>query len=225
MAETAFDETWDGTGGIQDFRDLSRETGTVLSYDQTHVLKGYLQTQLPFGQGRKLLNRGGWANAIVGGWDVTWIFKYNTGVPLGIYPNVWYPGWDGAVYANWNQGVSLDRKFDPATFNPGVQNSPGNLYFDPSAFSNPTNHQLGNGMRLYDALRGFGWANEDIGILKYWRPSERFSVQFRGELLNVFNRHHYADPNTGLGNTANFGYVTGMTGDPRNVQFGLRLGF
>jgi hypothetical protein len=110
-------------------------------------------------------------------------------------------------------------------FNPGVQNAPANLYFNRAAFSNPTNHKLGNGARRYDVLRGFGWSNEDIGLLKYWRPNERISIQLRGELLNVFNRHHFANPNTGLGNQANFGYVTGMTGEPRNVQMGLRIGW
>jgi hypothetical protein len=106
-----------------------------------------------------------------------------------------------------------------------VQNSPSNLYFNRAAFANPTNHLLGNGLRRYDALRGPGFSNEDIGILKYWRFKERANLQFRAELLNVLNRHHFANPNTGLGNTSNFGYVTGMTGSPRNIQLGLRLGW
>ena len=48
---------------------------------------------------------------------------------------------------------------------------------------------------------------------------------FRAEMLNVLNRHHFADPNTSLGNTSNFGDITGMTGSPRNMQLGLRLGW
>ncbi|MFB3827708.1 MAG: carboxypeptidase regulatory-like domain-containing protein [Bryobacteraceae bacterium] len=224
--DTAFDETWDATGGVQDMRDLAREADTVLSFDQTHILKGFVQYQLPFGRGRKFLDRApGWVNFLAGGWDLTWIYKYNTGKPLGISPNAWYPGWDGAVYADWNQGVDLGRKFDTGRFNPGLQNDPVNQYFDQSAFSNPKNHKLGTGKRRYDPLRGFGWSNEDIGLLKYWHIRERASVQFRAEILNLFNRHHYNDPNTGLANTANFGYVTGMTGSPRNIQLGLRLGW
>ena len=222
--ESAFDETWDGNGGIQDMYNLAG-ANSVLSYDQTHVFKGYVQYELPFGKGKKYLTGGGWQEALFGGWSVSSIFHYNTGQPLGIYPNVWYPGWDGTIYANWNQNVSLDRKFNEAGFNPGVQNASANLYFDPSAFSNPTNHQLGNGQRLYDALRGFGWSNEDVGIIKYWHAKERLSIQLRAELLNVANRHHYANPNTSLGNTSTFGYVTGMSGDPRNMQFGLRVGW
>ncbi|MBK5292298.1 MAG: TonB-dependent receptor [Acidobacteriia bacterium] len=224
--ETAFDETWDANAGIQDIRNLAADAGTVLPYDQRHILKGYVQYQLPFGNGRRFASPArGWVNAIIGGWDMTWIFKYNTGIPLAISPNVNFPGWEGAVYADWNRSTSLDGTFDPIGFNPGVQNSPANLYFNRAAFSNPQNHKLGTGMRRYDELRGFGWSNEDIGLLKYWRPSERFSVQFRAELLNVFNRHHFANPNTGLGNLTNFGYVTGMTGEPRSVQVGLRLGW
>jgi hypothetical protein len=129
------------------------------------------------------------------------------------------------VYADWNSSANLEGTFNPSSFNPGVQNSPANLAFNPAAFSNPTNHKLGNGLRRYNPLRGPGFSNEDIGILKYWRFKEDVSLQFRAELLNVFNRHHFANPNTNLANTANFGYITGMTGSPRNVQLGLRLGW
>ena len=181
-------------------RDLKQVADTVLSYDQTHIAKGYLQYQLPVGRGRRYLGSApGWVNALLGGWDLTWIYRYNTGNPLGISPNVSYPGWDGAVYADWNQSANLSRKFDTGSFNPGLQNDPTNLYFDRSAFSNPTNHKLGNGRRRYDALRGFGSSNEDLGLLKYWHFKERASLQFRAEVLNLFNRHHYSDPNTGLG--------------------------
>jgi len=224
--DTSFDETWDATAGIQDMRNLSRDADSVLSFDQTHIAKGYLQYQLPVGRGRRFLGQApGWLNAVAGGWNVTWIYRYNTGNPLGISPNVWYPGWDGAVYADWNQSASLTGTFNAKGFNPGVQNSPANLAFNPAAFSNPTNHKLGNGLRRYDALRGPGFSNEDIGLLKYWRFTERASLQLRAELLNVMNRHHFANPNTGLANTSNFGYITGMTGSPRNIQLGLRLGW
>ncbi len=224
--ETAFDETWDATGGIQDMHNLAIDAKTVLPYDQRHILKGYVQYQLPFGKNRKFLSRAaGWLDALLGGWDVTWMFRYNTGAPLAVTPNAWRPGWDGAVYADWNPNVDLSRKFNTKVFNPGRQNDPVNLYFDRSAFSDPPGNKLGNGRRRYNELRGFGWSNEDIGLLKYFRFGERVSLQVRAELLNVFNRHHYANPNTSLANQTNFGFVTGMTGEPRNVQVGLRLGW
>ena len=108
-------------------------------------------------------------------------------------------------------------------FNPAVQNAPGNRYFNPAAFSNPSGHQLGNGKRFYSELRGFGYANEDLGLIKDFEIKEHAKFQLRAELLNVFNRHHFADPNTNLGNSTTFGNVTAVTGSPRVVQFGLRM--
>jgi hypothetical protein len=225
-SENAFDESWDAVGNVQDMYDLSKDAKTVVSYDQTHVFKGYLSYQMPFGRGRKYLaGSSGLVNALLGGWDVTWVFRYSTGYPLGVWTNSWYPGWDGAVYADFDSGLNVERQFTGKSFNPGQENAPGNLYFNTAAFSNPSGHNLGNGSRYYQELRGFGWSQEDFGLLKYWNFTETASLQFRFEFINVFNRHHYADPNTSLGNTTNFGYVTGMTGDPRNVQFGLRFGW
>ncbi len=124
------------------------------------------------------------ANTFLGGWDLTWVFHYNTGNPLSISPNVNYPGWEGSVYADFNSSVDLSSQFDGSKFNPGVQNDPGNLYFQSAAFSNPQNHKLGNGKRRYEELRGFGYASEDIGILKYWHFTEKANLQFRAEFIN-----------------------------------------
>jgi hypothetical protein len=73
-------------------------------------------------------------------------------------------------------------------------------------------------------LRSFGWASEDIGLLKYWHFNESANFQFRAEMLNVFNRHHFAWPDTSIGSPT-FGYVTSTSGDARVIQIGLRLGF
>src|ERR1019366_5723561 len=35
--DTAFDETWDNTAGVQDMRNLGAEANIPLSYDQTHI--------------------------------------------------------------------------------------------------------------------------------------------------------------------------------------------
>jgi hypothetical protein len=223
-AETGFGETWDASAGIQDINNLAESAGTVLSYDQTHVFKGYIEFELPFGNRRRYLaDSRAVLNSIIGGWKITGIFRYNSGNPLGVYPDVWYPGWEGAVYADYNPAVKLNGQFNSKKFDPGLSNAPGNLYFNPAAFSNPKEHKLGNGKRLYSELRGFGYASEDIGLLKDLQLKEKATIQLRAEFLNAFNRHHYADPNTGIGNAATFGYVTAVTGVPRVIQFGLRI--
>jgi hypothetical protein len=223
-SETGFDESWDSSAGIQDANNPGESAGTVVSYDQTHVLKGCVEFEMPFGKSRRFLSNSGRAiNSILGGWKITGIFRYNSGNPLGVYPDVWYPGWEGAIYADYNPNINLDGQFDSKSFDPGLPNAPGNKYFNPAAFSNPQGHKLGNGKRLYAELRGFGYASEDIGLLKDFQFKERARIQLRAEFLNAFNRHHFADPNTNIGNSATFGYVTAVTGTPRVIQLGLRM--
>jgi hypothetical protein len=222
-----FDELW-WAGMIQDQYNLESEKNIPQSYDQRHIFKGYAGYELPFGRGKKFLaNSHSLVNGILGGWNITTIFKYNSGQPMGITPNVWYPTWqsDGNVYANWDPSINLNSTFNPNTFDPGTLEDPGNRYFNPAAFSNPTGHNLGNGQRLYNALRSFGWKSEDIGLFKYWRYKERFNFQLRCELINAFNRHYYDWPGTSISNADTFGQVTSVSGDPRVIQFGLRLGW
>lgn len=224
--ENAFEERWDVNANLQDVFDAKRDAETVLPYDQTHILKGYVTYELPFGRGRKFgSDMPAALDAFLGGWNITTIFRYNSGNPLGVVPNVFYPGWEGSVYADVAPGAAFSRKFEPKNFNPGKQDDPGNLYFSPSSFSNPTGHKLGNGKRLYSELRGFGFSGEDIGLLKYFRVGESFNIQVRGEFINVFNRHYYSNPGTGLGNRRTFGNVTSASGVPRVIQVGLRIGW
>jgi hypothetical protein len=208
---------------------LKEEANTVVSYDLTHVFKGLASFELPFGKGRKWLpSAGRAADAIFGGWSLTTIFRYNSGNPMGINPDAWIPGWtdpeNGAVYANVSPSANLAaRYFDRARFNPGNASDPANRYFDTSAFSQPGYGKLGNGRRLYDGLRGFGVSYEDLGVMKYWHVTESTRLQFRIELLNVFNRHYFENPKTKISDAATFGQVLSTTDLPRNIQFGLRL--
>lgn len=223
-SETGFSETWDDNAGIQDTGNLAESANTVLSYDRKHVVKGYIAFQLPFGQNRKYLaNAHSWLESLLGGWNVSCLFRYSSGNPLSVTPNVWYPGWVGAIYANFNPEANLGRQFSGSNFNPGVPNTPGNRYFNPAAFSNPEGYKLGNGKSLYSELRGFGYAGEDLSLMKHIKVAEDVGIQLRAELLNVFNRHYFANPNTRMDNASTFGYVTATTGNPRNIQFALRI--
>jgi hypothetical protein len=232
-SETGFQETWSATGasdwyryapGVQDVHNLKEAADTVTSFDQTHIFKGVATYELPFGRNRKWMVGGNpVVDAILGGWNTSLIFRYSTGFPLGIATNVWYPGWPGAVYADVAPNADFSIKWDKKGFDPGNPASAGNMYFDPSIFSNPTNNKLGNGKRVYDELRSFGGVKEDIGIMKYWGLGEAARLQFRVELLNAFNRHTFEDPIISLGNTAGFGKVMSAAGAPRTVQLGLRI--
>jgi hypothetical protein len=204
---------------VQDMYNLQEAADTVTSFDQTHVFKGMIMYELPFGRGRRWSVENRFVDAVLGGWTVSSIFRYNSGFPLAIVPSPSYSGagWEGFVYADVAPNADLSRKWNS-------NSSLGSAYFNSSAFSNPTNTNLGNGKRFYDNLRGFGYSNEDFGIMKYWSLAERAKLQLRAEILNGFNRHHFQDPDIFV-SSPTFGQVTTTTGQARIIQFGARLGW
>ena len=50
--------------------------------DTPHVLSAAFVYELPVGQGKKYLDQGGITNALLGGWQVSTIFRYSSGLPM-----------------------------------------------------------------------------------------------------------------------------------------------
>jgi hypothetical protein len=216
--DTAFEELW-WAGPIQDIYNLEKERHTIASFDQTHVVKGYVVYDLPFGKGRSLLSEAGnGINALVGGWTINGGFHYNSGNPLRITSTNWYPGMNN-VYPNIVAGCDLHG----GSFNGQI----GSTYFNPACFTNPTNGEFGNSPTYNSNLRGFGLATEDIGINKYFSfgADGRFKLNLRYDMFNAFNRHGYAGPSTGV--DANLGKILDGGGSPdhRVGQLGARFTF
>jgi hypothetical protein len=209
---------------------LKREASTILPYDQTHIVKGYIAWELPFGRGRRFLSAGNAVtNAALSGWTVSTMLHYNTGNPIqyGLDSTNYYPGWTDfgyPIYLDVAQNADFSRHFDASKFNPANPAVQGNLYFDPKAFANPANGLFGNGQAYYSQLRGFGYADEDLGIMKYFSMGQdgRYRLSVRFEMYNLFNRHYFADPSANIGSPL-FGYVTGSSGSPREGQLGARF--
>src|SRR5262249_6044643 len=161
--ETGFQDRYT-PGSIQDVTRLDQEAAVIGASDRTHILKGFAAWSLPFGSGRRFLSTAsGLKNAIVSGWNVSIIFRYESGLPLRITSSNSYGGWMYPIYVNRNSNLNLDSSFDGARFNPSNQADPANRYFNPAAFSNPPYGALGNGPGRFEQLRGFGGAYEDLG--------------------------------------------------------------
>lgn len=223
QSASGFQETWIQTGPVQDISKAKEEAAAPISYDQRHVFKGIVMWEMPFGKGRRLLsNLGRVGNAVVGGWTLSGSFRYNTGSPLGVNSSRYYAGWDGAIYANQKAGGDFSRKFNGGSFDFANPKNASNLFFDTGNFSNPPYGELGNGLRYRSDFRGFGWSEEQLGLMKNFHVGERFRLQFRAEFYNIFNRHHFSNPDTNI-QSATFGKVINLTGTPREGQIGLRF--
>ena len=222
-----FAETW-LTCDYYCIQDLnSGYGGNYIKPYNTQIVKGFVQYDLPFGKGRRFLssaNKG--VDVALGGWRLGLIVYYGTGVPLTVNSNNYYPGWPTVVYSNVASGANFSSKFNKSGFNPIFNTTPQapNQYFTGSDFSNPSYGALGNSGPWVPGLLGFGYSDEDLGIYKTFNIGERVQVQLRGEFFNSLNRHFYSNPNTDIGSPL-LGYVTSVTGSPRQGQVGLRITF
>jgi hypothetical protein len=81
-----------------------------------------------------------------------------------------------------------------------------------------------------DAFRAPGWWNMDVGLYKDTKLSERFSMQLRAELFNMFNHPNLyvvgSSADLGSGNSVNACYgCTGSTYDRRHLQLAMKITF
>jgi hypothetical protein len=105
-------------------------------------------------------------------------------------------------------------------------------YLNSAAYSRPAAGSFGNLRR--DAIYGPGLGSDDFSIFKNTRISERITTQLRAEILNIANQANYANPTATL-SSSSFGQLTQTRngssapglgfGEPRNVQFALKLSF
>lgn len=74
----------------------------------------------------------------------------------------------------------------------------GNGYtLNPAAFAVPRVGTFGNLAR--NALRGPGFAQLDLTVIKQFRISERLRTELRGEIYNIFNHPNFGSPAANLG--------------------------
>jgi len=224
----SFSAQQEGNGyytAIQDFSNIGVAAHALTGYDLTHVVKGYVSYELPFGKGRRwMADQNRWVNGILGGWNMTWLLAYNSGQPFEVSAqNPYWPQW-GNIYPNFNlagfHGPNDQTKF------PNVQ-----TYMPASVATQPAPGQLGQGPPAISALRCPGSASEDASLLKYFPMGTdgQYKLSFRAEFYNAFNRHYYNIQGCGgsrstIGN-GNFGLINGVTDNPRYGQFGFRFEF
>ena len=220
---------------VQDFSNLSQAAHTLTGYDQTHIVKGFVSYELPFGKGRRwLANQGRAVNRIAGGWTLAGILLYYSGQPFEISQSgqSYYPLW-GNILPNYNlkgyAGPSNPNRYQVPQPNQPV---PAVDFYMPSTVaSNPANGQLGTGPAAISALRCPGGANENVSLLKYlpFGAEDQYKLSFRAEFYNVFNRHTYNINGCGGNRTSigadNFGQITGVADNPRTGQFAVRFEF
>jgi hypothetical protein len=189
-------------------RKLERDYSTG---DIPHVFVASAVWDLPFGSDRPRRFRG-LLGAVVNDWTLTGVLTLQSGVPVAVTQ---------ATNNNAFAGFGTQRpnlNADPTL--PGRDRTTAR-WFDTSVFSTAPQFTLGSSSR--NPVRGPGYRNLDVALMRRVRVSSRSALELRAEAFNVTNTPALGPPNGVFGSAA-FGTIT-TAGDPRVIQAGIKYIF
>ena len=148
----------------------------------------------------------------LGGWQLTGILTLQSGLPLAV-----------TQITNFNAFAGFGTQRPNRVSNPELPASLRSVskWFDTEAFQVAPQFTIGNSSR--NPVRGPAYRNLDLALIKHTKMGEHVDVEFRAETFNFTNTPPLGAPNVVKGNAA-FGTII-AAGDPRVIQFGLKLNF
>lgn len=192
----------------------------VSDFDRTHRFSTNFVWEVP---------TGGMNNAFVKGWTVSGFFQWQSGTPFTVFASE-------PEIANVSQLTNLARGsggiYRPGFGRPNTVCSAG----DAVSTASTSNLNVINAGCFRSALGGFGNLGRntfrgpsqkrfDLSFAKNTKINERMSFEIGFDLFNVFNTVNFANPNSDLQDTVDFGVITNSVGGPRVGQFRAKFRF
>lgn len=181
-------------------------------YHQRHRATVSFGYELPFGEGRRWLAEGGPLAYVLGDWQLSGVFRANSGQPFTVSVNPLQTlGSFVPSRANFAPGREGDKgKLD----NPSVAQ-----WFDPTAYTVPAAGFQGRAGR--NTLIGPNFRRLDLSLAKRFPMGGPRRFEFRGDVYNVLNNVNFGQPAANISN-ANAGSIT-EAADARSMQLGVRV--
>ncbi len=210
-----------------------RECRGPSTFDVANYLNGTFIYELPLGRNRALgATMPLWANQLAGGWEISGIPTWHTGLAYNAFSNAYVAGFANDAPATLTGSRSLLK-----TRIHGGNGNPLYAFSNPTAalaaYTGPTGFSIGS----RDNLRGPGYFNLDLGLGKTFPVyADRMHLKFRCDAFNAFNHPNF-NPPTGAGDDiteaegVNFGTISSTYVPPgsdiaaRVLQGSLRLEF
>jgi hypothetical protein len=195
----------------QDDTNLRAERG-LSSFDQRHKLTGDWLVELPWGEGRKWLNKSSLTEKVLGDWLLQSSFTLASGMPftarvLGDASDV-ARGTNGTLRANYN-GEAIQ-----------ISNRSIGHWFDTAAFSKPL---TGYGNAGRNTIIGPGSFVMNLALSKNIPLKESMGLEMRAEASNVLNHPNYSGIDTTV-NSPTFGQVISV-GSMRKMTLSMHYRF
>jgi hypothetical protein len=222
-AALPFFATLHGGGSAQNPFDKKGEKA-ISNQDTPQMLVLSYIYDLPVGKGKKVLNKAGAVNKVVGGWQIGGIQRYQSGQPISFGCATGVPAFSGCIRFNRVQGQSLwSSQWLSGSFNPTA-----NSMFNSAAFSDPNAqcntpagcaaYSFGNMPRTTGEVRMYKYLSEDFSLIKRTPITERLNLVLNATAIDAFNRHIFNRPFDLNPLDPAFGHL-----DPNNTILGPRV--
>ncbi|HEY4088740.1 MAG TPA: hypothetical protein VGM43_22575, partial [Bryobacteraceae bacterium] len=172
------------------------------SFDRRLRYVGNFSYDLPFGRGKRFLNRGGILNGVFGGYNLVWQYDVYSGNPVT-------PGFINSPYS-YLSGVfggigGRPMVLGPATLRDDWQDLGGNRFNQGQQnsaicclanFAYPAAYTWGNeGRNTFYTQRGIG---ASFSVRKEFPIKERARIQIRLDFQNPFKWYNWGNPTTNV---------------------------
>ncbi len=165
---------------------------------------------------------------MVGGWQLSWIYSYQTG-PLISWGNLFYYGSIDQLVSALAQSQTHDANihmwFSPTAVWTGNTAPPaGFVGFEGRSSAQPNTYQARLFPQYIDALRADSIRNWDTKVLRRFAIHERLGLVVALDMLNMTNHTQFSAPNITVTSSA-FGSLSSQANWPRILQFNTRIEF
>ena len=213
---------YSSTGNIENNYDPDHEY-SYGAIDVPHKLVVAPIVLLPFGSGKRFLNRTGWVDQLVGGWTISMVATRESGFPMAITqsPN------NSGLFGSFQRPNVVSGVAGQATTDITAQlavNLNDNQYLSTTAWSQAPAFTFGNAPRTDGNVRTPPRNQINVAFGKHIKTGGRTEGEFRAELLNATGNPLYqAIPSTfGLGT---FGQARLLAGYMRVTALTFRFRF
>ena len=171
------------------------------SYDRRHLFVSTYTYRIPFLRGRH-----GFTGTAFAGWEVSGIFRFQT----------------GAYLTPTGSSTGVTRRSSYVGGPVSIDNRNQNDWFNTAAFTNAPVAALGNAG--VGVIEGPDWVQCDISLRKVFTIREGWTLRFTADAINAPNHTNFDNPNVSTSGGSSYGTITSAE-PPRNLQFGVRFAF
>ena len=210
----------------------------------THVINANAIVELPFGLGKRWLNREGLRDRLLGGWQASTIVHWQSGSPISIL----------ARRGTFNRTARSSRQTARTALSAGdlkkllgIREANGNIYWiDPSVIDPNTGRAVGAdtltnapgfaGQVFFNPMAGEVGGLEvlsadgpsqfllDLSLQKRVAVWRQMGLRVRADFLNLLNTVNFYVADDDI-NSTTFGQITDTNTAPRVLQFVLKVDF